>query len=61
MRRIIRLVEGIYDDDLENDEDRGSFGWWIWPNGELEECPDAGTHVDLTWEELDQDFEIVGK
>ncbi len=38
-----------------NGDDPWSFGWWIWEGGEIEECPDEGTHVDLAWGVLDQE------
>jgi hypothetical protein len=45
MRNFIDIVlkEGIYDDD-EFEEESGSPGWWITPDGEIFELQEAGNH-----------------
>jgi hypothetical protein len=53
IRSAMKLVEGLYDDQPDSDAP-WSFGWWIWPNGSVDECPDEGTHVDLAWDVLDR-------
>lgn len=43
----------IYDDDDETVFNQGSYGWWVWPGGDIEECPDEGMHLDLAYSWLD--------
>jgi hypothetical protein len=41
------ICEGIYDDDDEADESGetpGSFGWWVFPDGSVEEMAEMGGH-----------------
>jgi hypothetical protein len=38
-----KLFEGIYDDD-DDEPSHGSFGWWIFPDGEVSEIEEAGNH-----------------
>jgi hypothetical protein len=46
LRRWIRLLEGIYDEPDETGDESpvGSFGWWVFPDGGVEEMTEMGEH-----------------
>jgi hypothetical protein len=48
LRQWIRLVEGIYDEPDETagdgDSSVGSFGWWVFPDGSVDEMEEMGDH-----------------
>jgi hypothetical protein len=49
------MTEGIYD---ETEQPHGSFGWWIFPDGRVEEMEEAGNHGMIADQWLTSDMSI---